>query len=121
MAQQAAKKLTPKNFALPAPGKKSVRKSKRTYPGNPNVYAATQHIRQLERKKVKPSAKPVGVVFTLINSCKELGGISPWTMRSWMRKGLVNYFRVGPAGHVFIAATEIDRLLNEGAVRATAI
>jgi excisionase family DNA binding protein len=54
---------------------------------------------------------------TIAEAARELG-LSPNTIRAWVRLRKITYIRVGRS--VRIPTAEIDRLLEEGLVRATA-
>ena len=54
----------------------------------------------------------IAVLFTINEATKQLGGISPWTLRKHIAKGAIKVTRIGR--RVFVGAGELERIQREG-------
>jgi len=58
-------------------------------------------------------------LFSVKDAAKKLGGISPWTIYSWLSKGKIRRVKIG--SRTLIAESELVRLVQgTGQVQATA-
>jgi hypothetical protein len=57
--------------------------------------------------------------FLTLTESAEASGRSRWTLRSWLRRGLIGYVRVGERGWILIPSSELARVMTEGVRPAT--
>jgi len=53
------------------------------------------------------------MLFSVKESAKKLGGISPWTIYSWLSQGKIQRVKIG--SRTMIAESELLRVIREGA------
>lgn len=51
-------------------------------------------------------------LYSIEGAAEYLGGISPWTVRAWLRDGVLRKVKVG--SRTMIKASELKRMVREG-------
>jgi hypothetical protein len=51
-------------------------------------------------------------LHSIPSSAEFLGGISPWTVRAWISRGLIMRTKVG--GRTFVRESELRRMIRDG-------
>ena len=62
------------------------------------------------------STRPIETLFSVRESAKRLGGISPWTIYAWLSKGLLRKTKIG--SRTMIAESELRRFIRDGQRKA---
>lgn len=62
-----------------------------------------------QEQAVSPHEDPL---FSISDSARYLGGISPWTVRSYITRGLLVRSKVG--GRTFVRESELRRIIHDG-------
>lgn len=104
---------------MPSAAKKKPVRSARHTP-IVNVTVRTKGRIALEHKRPAAKQGERGRVLIPIADAAHRLGLSIWTLRSWVYQGRISFHRVGPAGRVMIADAEIERVIAQTEVAATA-
>lgn len=75
----------------------------------PKFEATLDEIRDRLTRSVKP--------FLTVDEVAEISGRAPFTVRRWIKEGLISAQRIkegGPRGRLLIARDQIDKLLHRG-------